>query len=169
MNRRYFILLALVLTAVGLNVWFRLPAGQATRTDERRAAERWAPDAMRVKIPISTDDVPASRRDLFQPRVRIVTTAPPKVETPPPAPPVKTPQQLAEEAARAELGQMKLVGVVFRGDEGEAFMVKGDQVFIVRNGSKIGERFIVQSVSADSVSLRDPGTAVDGKISISGK
>ncbi len=95
-----------------------------------------------------------------------------KVEAPPPAPPgppPKTPEQLAEEAARAELGQFKLVGVVFRRDKGQAFLVKGEQLYMVHAGEKVGERFRVEAIRADGVQLNDPATRVNGQIPVSGK
>ena len=58
---------------------------------------------------------------------------------------------------------------MFRGEAGEAFLVKGDEAYIVRNGQKVGERFAVESVGADAVSLKDPRTRVSGKLSVSGK
>jgi Tfp pilus assembly protein PilP len=103
---------------------------------------------------------------LFQPKAVVV--AKPKAQTPPPPPP-KTPEQLEEEAARAELTQIKLVGVVFRGDKGQAFLVKGDQTYMVSVGEKVGDRFTVDAVTSDSVQLKDPRTSVSGQIPISGK
>jgi Tfp pilus assembly protein PilP len=116
--------------------------------------------------PPSVDKSTRAARDLFQPKVVVV--ARPKVQTPPPPPP-KTPEQLEEEAARAELTQIKLVGVVFRGDKGQAFLVKGDQTYMVSVGEKVGDRFTVDAVTADSVQLKDPRTSVSGQIPVSGK
>jgi Tfp pilus assembly protein PilP len=169
MNRRY-LLLALVAAALCLNLWYWWPASPLASVDKRSTGERWSLDALRVNVAIEAEKSAPSRRDLFQPRVAIVKAAPPpKAVTPPPAPPPKTPEEIAEEAARAELAQIKLVGIVFRGEAGEAFLVKGDQVYIVRNGQKVGERFAVESVGADTVSLKDPSTRVSGKLSVSGK
>jgi hypothetical protein len=169
MNRRYA-LLALVAATLGLNVWYWWPAHEGARVGERRAAERWTPESLHVRVAVDAATPPALKRDLFQPRMALVK-APPRPAAPPaPAgPPPKTPEQIAEDAARAELAQIKLVGIVFRGEAGEAFLVKGDQVYIVRNGQKVGERFAVESVSADAVALKDPSTRVSGKLSVSGK
>ena len=65
------------------------------------------------KVGLAAADSARTGRNLFQPRlpapaVPVRKKVEPKVEAPPP-PPAKTPEQLAEEAARAELGQIKLV------------------------------------------------------------
>jgi Tfp pilus assembly protein PilP len=88
---------------------------------------------------------------------------------PPPGPPPKTPEEIAEEAARAELGQLRLVGVVFRGEKGQAFLVKGDQLYMVQTGGRVGDRFQVESIRPESIQLKDPATRVTGSIPVSGK
>ncbi len=108
-----------------------------------------------------------TRRDLFQAKLAMVAPSLKKTSSPP-APPPKTPEQLEEEAARAELAQIKLVGVVFRGDRGQAFLTKGDQVYLTFSGDKVGDRFTVESVTTDAVQLKDLKTNVTGRISISG-
>jgi Tfp pilus assembly protein PilP len=168
MNRRY-LLLAVVAAALCLNLWYWWPASPLASVDKRSTGEGWSLDTLRVNVAIEVEKSAPSRRDLFQPRIIIAKAPPPKAVTPPPGPPPKTPEEMAEEAARAELAQIKLVGIVFRGEAGEAFLVKGDQVFIVRSGQKVGERFAVESVGADTVSLKDPSTRVSGKLSVSGK
>jgi Tfp pilus assembly protein PilP len=87
----------------------------------------------------------------------------------PPAPPPKTPEQLAEEAARAELAQFRLVGVVLRGGRAQGFLMKGEQSFMVNAGDRAGDRFTVETVTAEGVLLKDPRTGVSGQIGVSGK
>ncbi|MGH8720990.1 MAG: hypothetical protein ACREU4_03330, partial [Burkholderiales bacterium] len=96
-----------------------------------------------------------------------VVAAPPAPA--PVGPPPKTPEQLAEEAARDELRQLKLVGVVFRGGKGQAFVVKGDQAYMVHAGEKVGERFRVEAIAPDGIQLLDPASRVNGQIPVSGK
>lgn len=170
MNRRQFLLLAVVVIAFGLNLWHWWPQPHAAKENKGAVTDHWPLETLRVQVAVDPGKDKPAVRDLFQARVAAVAKpAAPKPAEPPPAPPAKTPEQLAEEAARAELAQIKLVGVVFRGEKGEAFMVKGDQAFIAQHGSKVGERFTVDAVNPDSVSLKDPITQVTGKISVSGK
>lgn len=167
MKRRYLLLSIAVLLLAVLNLWqWKSPEGPG----EGRVSA--VPHTFRVedfqlKLGLAANDAARASRNLFQPWV---PPAPPvkKVEAPP-APPPKTPEQLAEEAARAELGQIKLVGVVFRGEKGQAFMVKGDQLYMVQTGEKVGERFQVETIRADGVQLKDPATQVSGQIPVSGK
>lgn len=168
MNRRHLLLSALVAVTLCLNVWYWWPASPARAKDAGARTERWTPDMLRVKAAGDGEMSAAVRRDLFQPRLAPVKAAPPPVAAPA-GPPPKTPEQLAEEAARGELAQIKLVGIVFRGDKGEAFVVKGDQAYVVQRGGKVGERFTVDAITADGISLNDPATKVSGRISVSGK
>jgi hypothetical protein len=125
-----------------------------------------------LRLGFATVESSRSGRDIFQPWR---PSAPPlvvkKIEPPPPppGPPPKTPEQIAEEAARAELGRIKVVGVVFRGEKWQAFLVKGDQLYMVHTGEKVGERFRVEAIRADSIQLLDPATRVAGQIPVSGR
>lgn len=107
-------------------------------------------------------------RDPFQPKFASLLPVQKSITKAPP-PLLKTPEQLAEEAARAELAQIKLMGVVFRGDQGQAYLVKGEQTYMVFAGETIGERFRVETIHPDSVQLLDPATQVSGQILVSGK
>ena len=86
-----------------------------------------------------------------------------------PEPPPKSPEELEREAAQAELAQFRCVGVAFRGSRAQAFLVKGSETFLVSPGDKVGNRFIVDKIASDSVSLQDPNTGVTGQIAVSGK
>ena len=169
MKRQHLLLGGGAALLVALNLWQWLPSGDSpTSPASPRAAGTFQPDDFRLRMTASVPTEPgAGRRDLFQPKR---PPAPPvkKVEAPQ-APPPKTPEQLAEEAARAEFAQIKLVGVVFRGKEGQAFLVKGDQVFLAEVGDKVGQRFTVESIGTDKVQLKDSSTNVSGQIPVSGK
>ncbi len=105
-------------------------------------------------------------RDLFQPKYR----PPPLVKKPkgPPPPPPKTPQQLAEEAARAELSQIRLVAVAIRAGRGEAYLSLQGQAQHARVGDRIGSRFVVEAITAEGVRLRDPASGVQGNLAVTG-
>ena len=106
-------------------------------------------------------------RDLFRPKYKKSKQKPKvaKIQGPPP----KSAKQLAEEAARAELGTIKCVGIVFRGNRGQAFMEIGDQRYLVSVGDKAGNRFVVERITTEAVYVRDPQTQVSGQIPVAGK
>ncbi len=137
---------------------------------EARSAPAMAfrPEDFDLKISAAgTEKAQATRRDLFRPKVVLVAKPVKKMDKPP-EPPPKTPEQLAEEAARAELTQIKLVGVVFRGSKGQAYLTQGDQTFLVIVGDKVGNRFTVDVISVNAVQLSDSSTQVRGTIVVSG-
>lgn len=170
MNRFRFWLIVLAIFIAGLNVWSWWPSGSSQKIESASTRERWTPEVLKVRTAVDVEKVPPARRDLFQPKYVVVKAAPkPKIPELPPAPPPKTPEQIAEETARVELSQIRLVGVVFRGGNGEAFLVKGDQTYMVRQGEKVGDRFMVESIQTDAVALKDPMTQVSGSLSVSGK
>jgi len=173
MKHRYLWLALAIASLAVLNLWQWKSPGGPGRDRASPVAGGFRPDDFQLKVGLAAAESATGGRNLFQPRlpprppVKQVKVEP-KVEPPPP-PPAKTPEQLAEEAARAELGQIKLVGVVFRGDKGQAFLVKGDQLYMVQAGGKVGERFQVEAIRADSIQLKDPATRVNGQIPVSGK
>ena len=171
MKARYVAFMAAILVLAALNVlrwWAPEPPPRA-----RVAASGYAPEDFRLQTGPTSAQRDRSGRDLFRPKLPPppprpkVVEAPP--EPPPAAPPPKTPEQLAEEAARDELRQLKLVGVVFRGGQGQAYVVKGDQAYLVRTGEKVGERFRVESIAPEGIQLLDPASRVNGQIPVSGK
>jgi hypothetical protein len=172
MKRRYWALaIAIVLLgALNLLQW-KTPGAPG---HERSAAPSGSlgPEDFRLKVGFAMAESAPAGRNLFQPRLPPRPPVSKKVEAkvePPPGPPPKTPEQIAEEAARAELGQIKLVGVVFRGEKGQAFLVKGEQLYMVHTGGKVGERFQVEAIRPDGIQLKDPATRVNGQIPVSGK
>ena len=176
MKGRYALLIAAVLVLGAANLWrWALPAKAPS---ERRTSEGavYRAEEFQVRAGLGGAERAPAGRNLFQPRVAPPpppAPAPPKqAEAPPPAPagpPPKTPAEIAEEAARDELRQIKLVGVVFRAGVGQAFLVKGDQIYMVGAGGRVGERFKVESIAPDSIQLTDPASRVHGQIPVSGK
>jgi hypothetical protein len=171
-----YLVLALAIALLGvLNLWQWAPAGAPARERAVAGAGGLRAEDFQLRAGSVAADSARGGRDLF--RMRLPPPPPPakpepvvvKVEEPPPGPPPKTPEQIAEESARAELEQVKLVGVVFRGERGQAFLVKGDQLYMVQTGGKVGERFQVESIRPDSIQLKDPATRVTGSIPVSGK
>lgn len=167
MKRKHLLLGAAVLLLAALNfLQWKSPDGVSRDRSSARPGTFRAED-FQLKAGFATAEAVKANRNLFQ--LKLPPAPPVKKITAPPGPPPKTPEQLAEEAARAELGQIKLVGVVFRGEKGQAFLVKGDQLYMVQSGEKVGERFQVEVIRPDSVQLKDPATQVSGQIPVSGK
>ncbi len=150
------------------NLWHwwprsKTPAARAPETAARSSNIRVEDFRLRSVVDGSQG---GPSRDLFQPKFR----PPPIVKKPkePPPPPPKSPEQLAEEAARAELGQIRLVAVAIRAGRGEAYLTVQGQAQHARVGDKIGSRFVVQDITAEGVRLRDPATGVEGNLAVTG-
>ena len=87
-----------------------------------------------------------------------------------PVVPTLTPEELAVMASRTELGQIKCIGVLFQQNKKpEAYMVRGDQRYVVRPGDLVGAQFVVEKISIDAVFLKDRQTGVTGTVPVDGK
>lgn len=170
MDRRRVLLAGSVLLLVGVNAWHWWPTGGAQTVSKGGIQAERAPfnkDDFRLRtMTVAPEASKQVQRNLFQPK--IVAAKVPEKPKAPPEPPPKTPEQLAEEAARAELGQYKLLGAIFRNDKGQALLVRGDQMYTVLVGDKAG-RFMIEKITTDSIVLKDPATNVSGTVQLSGK
>jgi len=184
MKYRYLALGLAVLVLAGLNLWQWSPPAETRREPAAAPAGAFRADDFQLRVGLAAADAARTARNVFEPKLpppppprkvepkKVEVAAPPPPPPPPapdPGPPPKSAEQLAEEAAQAELKQIKLVGVVFRGEKGQAFLVKGDQLYMVHAGGKVGERFLVEAIRADSIQLKDPASRVLGQIPVSGK
>lgn len=170
MNKRYMILAAVIGALTVANLWRWLASEELATTERAQRAGAPRAEDFTIKVFIAGGDIEAKpRRDLFRPKIAVVRKPPvvKKIE-PPPEPPPKTPEQLEEEAARAELGQVKCVGVAFRHEKGQAFMMLGGQAHVAGIGDKVGSRFVVEKITADGVYIRDPRTNVSAQLPVSG-
>lgn len=182
MTRHRVILLILATLLVAINAWRWLGASPAASTHPRPGTT--VTRASDLALTTSTREAPGATgksRDLFrwraasQPAVRpVAATRPlpvvPVAALPPEAgPPPKTAQQLAEEAAQADLAQFRLAGVVVRNNRSEAYLIKGEQIHLVRRGDRVGDRFTVEALDADRIVLADPATHVRGTLQVAGK
>lgn len=168
MKRRSMLLGGAVLLLVLLNVW-HWTAGPSPASP-RSAAMKATPEMAGADLVLrmaSVDAVsPIPVRDLFQAKV-VVSNRPRLVAKP--LPPPKTPEQIAEEQARAELAQIKLLGVVFRGDQGEAFLTANGSSVTARTGARVGNHFVVERITPEIVDVRDPDTHVSGQLKLLGQ
>ncbi len=96
--------------------------------------------------------------------VSVVATAP--TPTVPPVP-VKTPEQIAEEAARADLSKFRFLGYLTDKDS-SLFLSKDGETFIVRSGETVLRNYRVKEANRDFVVLLDTETKVEVKVELSG-
>lgn len=173
MKPRHAILGLAVLALAVLNALHWTSDGAPEPAAQASAGGYGAAD-FRLRTGASGPATERSARDLFRPKLPppapvVAAPAPPPLEPPPPSPPPKSAREIAEEAARDELKQFRLVGVVLRGGAWQAMVVKGNQVYMVHAGEKLGERFEVKAIAEDGIQLSDPASRVNGLIPVSGK
>lgn len=96
-----------------------------------------------------------------------VLTAPtPTVPVPPPVP-EKTPEEIAADAARADLSKFRFLGYLTDKDS-SLFLSKEGETFIVRSGDSVLKNYRVKETGKDYVVLFDTVTRVERKIELSG-
>lgn len=159
--------LAAILLLVALNVWRWWPVAQAT--SEKAAGIEGGFRLEDFEIGSSRVDSWDQRpRDIFHPKKVFIPE--PEVEAlPVEAPPVKSPEELAYEAAQAEFSQIRCVGISIRDNHFQAYLSSQGSHFLVSAGDKVGSRFVVEKIMSGSVILRDSDTGVGGEITVSGK
>ena len=104
-------------------------------------------------------------------------------KTPVPPPPVVSPpagptdEELAAIAARQQrellmqqvreqLAQFRYVGYVERDGRQQAFLGKDNQIFILQQGDKVENRFVVATIDRTAVTLREGQTKIEGRIEL---
>ncbi len=120
-------------------------------------------------------------RDIF----RMENPAPPKPKavpvpvtaptpTEPPPPPVKTPEEIAAEAARAaaeaaraELAKFRFLGYV-TDKESSLFLSKDGELFINKRGDTVVKSYTIKDAGNDFVILLDTATRVELRVELSG-
>lgn len=169
MNRKRALMLAAIVALAVANLWRWLGEEPTRRGSPATRGDLVAAHLALHGVPQVA--ISPAVRNPFQPKVVVAAAPAVKAPPPPPAPvlpPPKTPEELEAEAARAELATIKLVGVVFKNDKPQAFLVKGDQAFLAVAGEHVAGRFVIDKITEDAVVLSDPKTAVSGRIAISG-
>ncbi len=115
---------------------------------------------------------PGVSRDIFRMENRVPKPkpkpAPVSAVTPtvPPAP-VKTPEEIAKELARADLSKFRLLGYLTDKDN-KLFLSKDGELFIVRSGDRVLKNYQVKEVGRDYVVLLDTITGVEVRVGLSG-
>jgi hypothetical protein len=113
---------------------------------------------------------PGVNRDLFRmenpaPKRQPAPVAP--VAPPPPTAPEKTPEELAAEAARADLSKFRFLGYLTDRDR-SLFLSKEGETFIVKSGDRVLKNYTIKDAGKDYVVLFDTVTQVEVRIELSG-
>jgi hypothetical protein len=117
---------------------------------------------------------PGVIRDIFRmhnpappkPKIIVKTAPTPTVPLPPPVP-QKTPEEIAAEAARADLSKFRFLGYLTEKDS-SLFLSKDGELFIVRSGDAVLRNYRVKEAGRDFVVLFDTVTRVERKVELSG-
>lgn len=166
MSRRRTLYLGIIAVLIAGNVWRWLPHQEPSfgSSDRHHFRPR---DFVLYAAPPS--ERMAAHRDLFAPK-RAPAPRPAHVVLHVAPPRIKSPQELASDAARAELAAIKVLGIVIHGDKPVAYVTQGgSQTSIVRVGDVVGGHFTVTAISVGSVELEDTITNFRGRIPVSGK
>ena len=169
--KRYFPYIAVLVALAGLNL-LRWRAPEALGHARGPGHEPLQVSDYRVQVMSASASADEKPRDLFYseivtPVVHAATARAHPVT--PPGPPPKTPQELEEEAANAQLAAIKVTGIAFRGGKGQAYLTAGEDSYLVKTGDRIADRFDVLEVTAEYVSLKDPATGVGAKVPLQGE
>lgn len=139
-----------------------------------RAQERQLPDRPQRNIffpssrPRDPQDKVIARQKRSQPVV--AETVPPTPSVPPglPVPPPPTPEELAQqqEALRRQqlqeqMTQYRYLGYVNRNGVQQAFLGKGREIYIIREGDTLDGKFQVTLIEATSVKLLDADSKLE--------
>jgi len=169
--KRYFPYVALLVVLAGLNV-LRWHSPEALgRASESNHGQLQASDYS-VRVMSASASEEEKPRDLFYGEIAapvIHTVAARTHPVAPPQPPPKTPGELQEEAARAQLATIRVSGIAFRAGKGQAYITAGDDSYVVKAGDRVADRFDVLEITSDYVSLQDPATSVGAKVPLQGE
>ncbi len=139
------------------------------------AAPGAAGDPLSVFLERSVERYPGVKRDLFRmsgdgtvvkPRP-VLATKP--VETAPAveAAPVRTPEEIAADQARADLSRFRFLGYLTDRDS-SLFLSKDGELFIVKSGDAVLKNYVVKEAGRDFVVLLDTITKVEMRIELRG-
>jgi hypothetical protein len=128
-------------------------------------------DPLNVFLRQREEKFPGVARDIF----RMENPAPPKPKPAPvsivtptlPPVPVKTPEEIAADLARADLSKFRYLGYLTDKDN-TLFLSKDGENYIVKSGDKVLKNYIVKQAGKDHVILFDTVTRVEVRIDLAG-
>lgn len=140
------------------------------------AAPGEAPDPLLVFLERRIEKYPGVARDLFRMggtngktnrRPALITKPIATVTIPTFTVPVKTPEEIEADLARADLSSFRFLGYLTDKDS-SLFLSKDGELFIVKSGDTILKNYQVKAVGKDSVVLFDTITKVEVRIELTG-
>ncbi len=163
-------LFALVVVLVAANLWSRSSAHRPASEQRDSTGEGVSVADLTVNAAFTgSRSAGPMHRDIFQTRAREERPATLQKTVASPAEPRKSAAQMEEEAARAELAKIRLLGVVVREGKAQAYLAQGAETYLAFEGDTVGGRFVVESVAVDSVELKDRMLNIRGRVPISGR
>jgi len=126
-----------------------------------------ATDPLNVFLQRSKETFPGVTRDIF--KMRNATSKPKRAlaSVVTSTVPEKTPEEIAADAARADLAQYKFLGSM-TDRESTFFLSNGRESFIVKKGDIVQKSYKVKDASRDYVILLDTTTLIEARIELSG-
>lgn len=186
-GQQKIILGVLITVLVLLNIYYALTqekpktapltyAPGAVATSPVRVSSRaGGADPLNVFLERREEKYPGVLRDIFRmenpaPKVKplpkpAIVVAP--TPTMPPVP-VKTPEQIAEETARADLFRFRFLGYLTEKDN-TLFLSKDGELFMVKSGDMLLKSYKVKESTKDYVILYDTITRVEVRVDLSGE
>lgn len=166
MSARMKIMLSAVALLIIINLWRWWPQADqmAKQTDATSSSGKFPIRLNLAGYEPSSGELIEVKRDLFSP----VSAAPLQPE---PAPVEKeiempAPDNTQRETAASEMAQYKLVGVLSRNGVKQAFLIRDNKNFRVRQGDRLEKHFRVEEVTLTSVTLTDLGSRTSKKIDL---
>lgn len=87
----------------------------------------------------------------------------------PAVPPPPTPEEIAVQAAKAELAQYRFLGYLRQAGKEEAFLSKGKDLLIVRAGETLDKGVYVKAISSSGVTLLETRSRVEQTVAATGE
>ena len=149
--RRKYLLGAVLLVLVALNLWRWVPAWRGSSSASKSMTE----GEFSLDFPMSPDKGDfVLKRDLFQSRRSMATIKVPR-RVPSPTQGNKTDMMTPTPSL---LWGIRLEGVIFRGEKGQAFLRRSDEIYTVSDGDEVAGLYRVEKITADSVALKEIAT-----------
>ncbi len=127
-------------------------------------------DALTVFLSRRMESYPGMMRDLFRtstPKPVVITKPVAPVTLPTVTAPVKSPEEIAADAARTDLSTFRFLGYLTDKDS-SLFLSKGGELYIARSGDTVLKSYKIKSAGKDYVVLYDTATNVEVRIELTG-
>jgi hypothetical protein len=131
-----------------------------------------AADPLAVFLERREEKFPGVQRDIFRmenpaPRTKPTPTVVTAVTPTIPLVPAKTPEEIAEDLARADLSKFRFLGFLTDKDN-TLFLSKEGELFMVKSGDKVLKNYRIKEAGKDYVLLVDTITKVEVRVELSG-